>query len=142
MSLTEAHDKINSLEKKKYKLKNLNKELNNKISEMKEEIKDLNKNFSLKEENYREKLELYKDFKIKALDFKNGMDQMIYKVSLVKNELKKLKKDKNNLIEERDRLFLRSSANFEDLTPRPNFKKLFLNKNLNFNEIIKSNLKD
>jgi len=69
--------------------------------------------------------------RIKSL--KDIMDQVIVRLTLIKRDIEKLRAQNEDLTEENRKLHVRAAGGFEDLTPRPNYKKIMEETLLDFN---------
>lgn len=65
--------------------------------------------------------------------FKETLDALLVKVFSLQEVIKKLEEEKYRAECERDDLKIRAAVGFEELTPRPNFKKLMEDHALDFN---------
>jgi len=69
--------------------------------------------------------------RIKSL--KDIMDQVIVRLTLIKRDIEKLRVQNEDLTEENRKLHIRAAGGFEELTPRPNYKKIMEDSLLDFN---------
>lgn len=65
--------------------------------------------------------------------FKDTLDTVLVQMSSLKETIKRLDEEKTNLERERDRLKNRGAAGFEELTPRPDYRKLMEDHSIDFN---------
>lgn len=57
-------------------------------------------------------------------EFKDTMDKILIKLSLLRQEINELRKKNEEIVHENERISIRAAVGFDNLTPRPNFKKL------------------
>jgi hypothetical protein len=76
------------------------------------------------QENEQEAYEKVKAMQNRMVEFKDTMDKILIKLSLIRNEILELRKKNEELMLENDRLSVRAAVGFENLTPRPDYKRL------------------
>lgn len=85
---------------------------------------------------YEDKISNFKLFKIQAADLKNTLDKILLKMSTIKQYFLKSQQERSELLQERQDLVIRAAVGFDNLTPRPNYTQLCIDKNLSFSSLI------
>ena len=110
------------VEKEEYMVKlraqvNLTKEKEATIGKLEQEIK-------AKETKIEEQAQLVDNIQQQTRSFKKTLDDLLEQLATVKAMTTSLKREKDELMYENESLKLRAAAGFDELTPRPHYKKI------------------
>lgn len=87
-------------------------------------IRELKEELVLKAEAVKIANTKVNSFQHQAQTFKDVLDKVLVQLSSIKKMATALRQEKEELEHERDSLKMRAAAGWEELTPRPNYRKL------------------
>lgn len=93
-------------------------------------IKELREEIRLRDERVKQLTAKMESMQNQVKSFKKTLDENIEQLSKVKDLTSTIKREKDELLFERDCLKARAAVAFEDLTPRPNYQKIMEEKKI------------
>lgn len=108
-------------------------ESNINLKQMRKQERELKAELEMQKKNLNTITLRFKELQTHANGFKETLDMILIQVASIRNVATALKAEKEQLVVERDALKIRAAVGFEQLTPRPDYRKIMEENNLTFN---------